>query len=139
MSKGIKLSPKYGVNPTIPVCFFCGEDKNEIAMLGRIGDGRKGEDFEAPRAMCIDYEPCDKCKDAMSKGVTIISASNYTEDGRPPVSKDEYGNLVYPTGAWSVVKTEPAREVFNNENLQSGDSLCLDSSVYNRMFGNVAN
>ena len=139
MSKGIKLSPKYGVNPTIPVCFFCGEDKNEIAMLGRIGDGRKGEDFEAPIKMCLDYEPCDKCKDAMSKGVTIISASIYTKDGRPPVSKDEYGNFVYTTGAWSVVKTEPAREVFNNENLQSGDSLCLDSSVYDRMFGNVAN
>ena len=71
----------------------------------------------------------------MSKGVTIISASIYTNDGRPPVSKDEHGNFVYPTGAWSVMKTEPAREVFNNENLQSGDSLCLDSSVYDKMFG----
>lgn len=137
MSKGIKLSPKYGVNPTIPVCFFCGEEKNEVALLGRVGDGRKGEDFEAPWTMCIDYEPCDKCKEAMSKGVTIISASTNRKDGRPPVSKNEYGNLVYPTGAWSVVKTEPAREVFNNEDLQSGDSLCLDSSVFDRMFGNA--
>lgn len=24
----ITLSPKYGVNPTIPVCFWCGEEKN---------------------------------------------------------------------------------------------------------------
>lgn len=31
---GIKLSPKYGVNPTIPVCFWCGKEKNEIALMG---------------------------------------------------------------------------------------------------------
>ena len=41
MSNSIKLSEKYGVNPTIPVCFFCGMPKNEIALLGHIGDKRK--------------------------------------------------------------------------------------------------
>ena len=45
---GIKLSPKHGLNPTIPVCFWCGEERNEVALLGHIGDGRKHEDFEAP-------------------------------------------------------------------------------------------
>lgn len=33
----IKVSPKYGVNPTIPVCFFCGKPKNEIALMGEDG------------------------------------------------------------------------------------------------------
>lgn len=32
-NSGTKLSPKYGVNPTIPVCFWCGEDKNEVIIL----------------------------------------------------------------------------------------------------------
>lgn len=41
----IKISPKHGVNPTIPVCFFCGKPKNEIALMGRMG-GK--EDIEAP-------------------------------------------------------------------------------------------
>lgn len=36
MSKGIKISPKYGLNPTIPVCFWCGKQKNEIALMGRM-------------------------------------------------------------------------------------------------------
>ena len=36
---GIKLSPKHGLNPTIPVCFWCGEERNEVALLGHIGDG----------------------------------------------------------------------------------------------------
>ena len=29
---GIKLSPKHGLNPTIPVCFWCGEERNEVAL-----------------------------------------------------------------------------------------------------------
>ena len=36
MENDILLSPKYGVNPTMPVCFWCGEDRGEIALLGRI-------------------------------------------------------------------------------------------------------
>ena len=33
--KNIKISPKHGLNPLIPKCFFCGKEKNEIAILGR--------------------------------------------------------------------------------------------------------
>ena len=60
MSDSIKLSPKYGVNPTIPCCFFCGKEKNEIALLGKVG--KRDEDIEAPMHMVIDYEPCDECR-----------------------------------------------------------------------------
>lgn len=63
-SKSIKISPKYGVNPTIPVCFFCGEEKQEIALLGKL----KG-DVEAPHRMCLDYEPCEKCKQIFAQGI----------------------------------------------------------------------
>ena len=55
MSKGdIRLSKKYGVNPSIPICFWCGQEKNEIALLGHIGDGRRGEDLEAPRNILLE-------------------------------------------------------------------------------------
>ena len=45
MSRNIILSPKYGVNPTIPVCFWCGEQKPEIALMGRVyeKDSRTGK------------------------------------------------------------------------------------------------
>ena len=34
MSKDdIKLSPKHGLNPTMPVCFWCGKEKNEVAHI----------------------------------------------------------------------------------------------------------
>ena len=42
MRMALKLSPKHGLNPTISVCFWCGEEKDESALLGHIGNARKG-------------------------------------------------------------------------------------------------
>ena len=69
MSENIKLSPKHGVNPTISICFYCGAEKNEIALLGKIG-GKN--DLEAPRKTVLNYEPCEKCAEIMAKGITLI-------------------------------------------------------------------
>lgn len=69
MSNGITLSPKYGVNPTIPVCFWCGEEKNEVALMGHIGDGRKHEDFEAPMHMVLNFEPCTEAAKRIFNGI----------------------------------------------------------------------
>lgn len=66
MSKSIPLHPKYGVNPTIPVCLFCGEEKGGIALLG---NNYKGE---APMHMVIDVEPCDACKEKMNNGYVML-------------------------------------------------------------------
>ena len=45
MKDGIRLSPKHGVNPAVPLCFLCGQAKNEIVLAGRLPG-----DVEAPRA-----------------------------------------------------------------------------------------
>lgn len=100
MSKGIILSPKHGVNPCIPVCFFCGEEKNELAFLGKLPARDGDSDPEAPKHLVLDYEPCDKCKEKFSKGVLIIEVVPYAED-RPSIQKD-----AYPTGNYAVVKPE---------------------------------
>ncbi len=96
----IRISPKYGLNPTIPVCFWCGEEKSEIAILGYI-EG----DIEAPRSCCVDYEPCDKCKANMERGVTIIEAS-LTPNGYAPIQDG-----AYPTGKWVVITPEAAERL----------------------------
>ena len=54
MSNSIKISPKYGVNPSLINCFFCGESKG-IALMGKLKN-----DAEAPKECVMDYEPCDK-------------------------------------------------------------------------------
>lgn len=71
MAKSIPLSPKHGVNPCIPICFFCGKEKNEIALLGKLKN-----DAEASRSALFDYEPCDKCKELMSQGITMIGVTS---------------------------------------------------------------
>lgn len=110
MSNSIRLSPKYGVNPTLPVCFWCGESKNEIALLGHIGDGRKHEDFEAPRYSVINYEPCDKCRAQMAQGFTVMEAT--TKPNR--ASSVEIQKGVYPTGRYVVLKNEAAERIFGD-------------------------
>ena len=101
--KSIKISPKYGVNPTIPVCFFCGEEKNEVALLGRIGKGK--EDIEAPRHALLDYEPCEECLKKMATGIALIEVNNTpNSDNQPPIIEN-----AYPTGNWWVVDEDFVR------------------------------
>lgn len=55
MSKGIRLSEKHGVNPSIIKCPLCNGDVG-IALMGKL----KG-DVEAPRE-CLTGDICDNCK-----------------------------------------------------------------------------
>lgn len=105
MSNSIRLSPKYGVNPTMPLCFFCGQPTGEIALLGMLKN-----DVEAPKYMLLNYEPCDKCKEAMKQGVTCICVTEHPSDNRPPIQ----GNL-YPTGEWAVMREESVRRLLPEE------------------------
>ena len=94
----IRISEKHGVNPTIPKCFFCGEDKNMIILAGRL----KGDE-EAPRNAVCDKEPCDKCKEYMTMGVMLVSVKDGSDQNDP-----------YRTGRLCVIKEEAAKNIFNN-------------------------
>lgn len=133
-SNNITLSPKYGVNPTIPVCFWCGELKNEIALLGHIGDGRKHEDFEAPRYSVINYEPCDKCRAQMAQGFTVMEAT--TKPNR--VSSVEIQKGVYPTGRYVVLKNEAAERIFGDL-IKGNRKAFLPVEAFSEMFCGGAN
>ena len=98
MSKNIRLSPKHGVNPAIPRCFYCGKDKNEILLVGLMRD-----DQEAPRNMVWDKRPCDECAGWMRQGVMLISV----KDG-------ESGENPYRTGCTVVVKEEVIAKIFKD-------------------------
>lgn len=126
MSKSIKVSPKHGLNPTIPVCFFCGNEKNEIALLGRLG-GK--EDLEAPRKMILDYIPCEECQKKFAEGVLLIEVSSYPENkGQPPIATD-----AYPTGRFVVVRPEALRD----DNYKAGSKALVYVSDFELMFGST--
>jgi len=95
MSKSIRLSPKHGVNPTIPFCLFCNEPKHEVILAGYLPG-----DQEAPTRAVWDRQPCEKCKEHMASGVVLISV----RDG-------ESGDNPYRTGGWVVVTDDAIRKV----------------------------
>ncbi len=94
----VTISKKHGVNPSIAVCFLCGEDKNEIVLLGRL----KGN-AEAPCRAVFNQEPCDKCKEYMKQGVILISVKDNDPDQKNP----------YRTGGWIVVTEDCIKKVFS--------------------------
>lgn len=124
----IRLSPKYGLNPTIPVCFWCGESKNEVAMLGRLGNAKKGEDFEAPKYSVVDFEPCDKCKEQWGLGFPVIEATKEPND----LCKKEIQPGIYPTGRMFVLKNDVAERVFPDSFTDNDDRVYISPELFNR-------
>lgn len=91
----IRLSPKHGLNPAIPKCFFCMQDKNEVVIPGLL----RG-DVEAPRNAVWNMQPCDECAGLMKAGIILVSV----RDG-------ESGNNPYRTGKFAVVTEDFIRRV----------------------------
>jgi hypothetical protein len=92
----IILSPEHGVNPTVPVCYYCGKEKNQVALLGKM-EG----DVKAPSRMVIDAEPCDECAEHMKIGVMLIGVRN-----------GETGENPYRTGDVLIVTLDAAERMF---------------------------
>lgn len=110
----IKLSPKYGVNPSIVHCICCGKDYG-IAMLGRL----KG-DKEAPRD--IYQGLCENCQGVIDKGGTLIIE---VKDG-------ESGNNPYRTGRIVGVSKD-----FKERNHIESSIMYMEHSTYDKVFSNV--
>lgn len=104
----IPISAKHGVNPTIPICFWCGEQKDQIVLLGRL----KG-DKEAPMNMIINYEPCDKCREGMDTGISFIEVSmEPVVPNQQPISQG-----MYPTGKLAVIKEKEVKNIISDEKI----------------------
>lgn len=98
----IHVSKKHGVNPSLDLCFWCGEAKG-VALLGYLPN-----DAEAPREMVTSYDPCDTCKSQFESGITFIEVSaSPLAKNQPPIQKD-----IYPTGNVLVVKEEAVSRIF---------------------------
>lgn len=132
MSTGLKLSPKHGLNPTISVCFWCGEEKGEIALLGHIGDARKGEDIEANMHTVINYEPCPACLAKMDSGFTVVEATTSPNNTTSVPIQDG----IYPTGRFVVIKPEAARRIFRID--EGMTKAFLEADIFQKIFSEEA-
>ena len=127
MSKNIRLSPEHGLNPTMGICMWCGEPTNEIGLAGRLP-----KDAAAPKYSVLSYEPCPKCKELWSKGVALIECSLGRPDERPPFTKNEFGEEVYPTGRFIVLTTEGVKHFFNRD-VEAGKIMAIDEISYQHL------
>lgn len=109
MSKGLLVSPKHGVNPSMELCFWCGEVKG-IALLGKL----KG-DAEAPKEIVLNYEPCDKCKELFEQGILIVEVTTTPmQQDKLPFQHNPNEPPIYPTGRHLVLKPEALAEDARN-------------------------
>lgn len=133
----LPLSRNHGFNPAIPKCYFCGKNKNEIILAGRLPGDR-----EAPKGAIWDSRPCDKCAEYMKQGVLLISI----RDDQVSVLEEHSSSLVgltraerrrvvppnpFRTGGWVVVKREAFKRFFSGESadamLKAGFGFVPDS------------
>lgn len=91
MAKSIRISPKHGLNPSICKCFWCGQAKNELALLGRL----RG-DTEAPGTIIADMVPCDTCQENMAKGIALLAVTDKPVlENQPIATQDATGRPMY--------------------------------------------
>lgn len=114
MSKGIRVSPKHGVNPMLGQCPLCAGESNELFLLGRLPD-----DAEAPRQGVVPgmSQPCDTCKKYMEMGVLLIVCKDGTDQKNP-----------YRTGEQHVVTVEAAERIFS-DSLKGHRVLFIEETV----------
>ncbi len=95
----IRLSPEHGLNPSLGVCFWCGEDDGSVVLPGLM----KG-DKEAPHRAVWSMEPCKACVEKRAQGITLIEC-------------EETDDELEPTGTWFVVTEDFVRRVFSDEGM----------------------
>jgi len=78
-------------------CFYCEKEKEDIVLLGKL----KCDDKISMYGI-YEYEPCDKCKKNMDKGITFLAVDN---------------NL-NPTGKYCVVKEETIDKMIHDYTLK---------------------
>ncbi len=130
----IRLSKKFGVNPSLNLCWWCGKDKNEIILAGVFG-GK-----EAPHKAIWNYDPCDACKEAMEKGIVVVEACDREIEG---VAVAELQQGVWATGSWSVITEDAVRRIFKPgsllEQVLEKRKTFMDQETYQQLFEDFIN
>lgn len=125
----IRLHKEHGVNPSLVVCFWCGEGTG-VALLGH----NKGK--EAPPKIVGSLEFCDACMSRVGDGIIFIEAVTEEPAGGMP----EIQEGLYPTGSFTAVKRDAVSNFLTGDYLTSvlekGKCL-LDTEAYQQLFGHI--
>jgi hypothetical protein len=114
----IRLHPQHGLNPTMPICFWCGEETGEIALLGA------AYKKEAPRRMVLNHDPCTRCSEQMALGICIMECGGTM-------------NHPEPTGSWVVITEDAARRLLTADMLERtllARKAYMEPTAFRRLF-----
>lgn len=98
MSKGITISKKHGLNPSVVVCPVCGKE-HSIILFGKI----KG-DAKAP--FKVQGDLCDDCKKTNVRIIEVNSEADKTPTGRYIYVPKDALNVDCPKGIALMSKDE---------------------------------
>lgn len=96
----MKISKKYGLNPSVEKCAVCGKDMS-VVLFGTSYKDTNGKTAEAPREVCLGHL-CEDCQKVLDQGGVFIIE---VRDG-------ESGNNPYRTGRLIGIKREAAERMF---------------------------
>jgi hypothetical protein len=106
------------LQPAIPKCYFCCEDKNEVLIdtrLRHITQHKMGE----LHGKVLDSTPCQKCSDIMELAVILITIDPEKSEPNwniPPSNLPKNSNWLpnpYRTGGWFGVSDDFVKRVFD--------------------------
>ena len=117
---GIKVSEKYGINPSVDTCFICGKETN-VVLLGTSYKDENGKTAEAPRKVCTG-QLCDDCQKVIDEGGIFFIA---IKDG-------ESGNNPYRTGQIGALKEEAVQRMFPDFSYKKINYM--EESAYKQIF-----
>ena len=117
---GIKVSEKYGINPSVDTCFICGKE-TDVVLFGTSYKDKNGKTAEAPRNVCTG-DICDNCKQIIDEGGIFFIA---VKDG-------ESGNNPYRTGQIGALKEEAVQRMFPDFPYKKINYM--EESVYKQIF-----
>lgn len=106
MSKGIRVSEKYGVNSSITICPICGKETG-IALLGKL----KGDE-KAPMRMLSD--PCDDCVSKLGDDKIYILAINDQGYGTKAIIIERSALNIPVKGYMTLMKENEFDKVFKH-------------------------
>ena len=118
---GIKLSKKYGVNPSVETCFICGSDMG-VVMFGTSYKDANGKTAEAPHKVCLG-NICDDCKKVIKDGGIFFIE---VRDG-------ESGDTPYRTGRIIAIKESKVKEVLKDYK----EVNYVEHSLWEKLFSDV--
>lgn len=134
MARGdIRLSEKHGVNPSLGVCFWCGQDDGTILLVGKLPG-----DAEAPRKMMVSYEPCPTCADQFALGIAIFECNEWGVEGQASITPKGQQPVLYPTGRLVVMREAAVERIFDDavtEQIIRKRKAYIDPEAFEALFG----